>query len=341
MKLRETVLDSKRLKANGIRIHVERLIRDFFSTNGFLETRTPLLVPCPGMEPHIRPLKVESWAKNEQKTYFLPTSPEFAMKRLLVGGLERIFQICPAFRDEPKSVTHLPEFTILEWYRANCTYEAIMDDTEALFAFIATELCGKPEIEYQGRKISMKLPWPRLRVKDLFINHAGIDLEKTTTVDSLRTECENLGLKTHPDDTWDDIYFRIWLNNIESKLPENQAVIVHSYPKSQAALSVVEKLKNGSEWARRFEFYIGGLELGNAFQELTDPIEQRTRFVKDMSLRENTYGETFPKTPLDEGFLTALEEGLPPSSGIAVGVDRMVMLFSDEPDIEKTVWLSY
>jgi len=331
-------LDPRRLKAMDIRVQVEAGIRQFFLSQGFRETRTPLLVPCPGMETHIRPFGVRS-AHGEELLSFLPTSPEFAMKRLLVGGLEKIFQISTAFRDEPRSVTHHPEFTMLEWYRAYAGYEEIMADTEALFEALAMRIHGTPSIRFQGHEISVKTPWPRLRVRDLFQEKVGIDLTQKKNVPQLATECIRLGMKVNPGETWDDLYFKIWLNFIEPQLPTDQAVFVTRYPASQAALAVVDSDPDGSKWAKRFEVYAGGIELANAFEELTDPIEQRNRFIKDMELREEIYGSSFPKSPLDEEFLAALAEGLPPSGGIAVGVDRMVMLFADEPNIDYTTWL--
>lgn len=330
-------LDPRRLKAIQVRTQVEHAIREFFLSRDFRETRTPLLVPCPGMEPHIRPFVLN---RGDHSPAFLPTSPEFAMKRLLVGGLERIFQICSAFRDEPNSITHSPEFTILEWYRAYAGYEDIMRDTEELFAFIATQLFGKPSLTFEGREISVATPWPRLRVRDLFQEKVGIDLTQFTRTEDLARECARLQLPVNlENENWDDLYFKIWLNYIEPSLPQNQAVFVTRYPASQAALSVIDEDPDGSRWARRFEAYAGGLELGNAFEELTDPHEQRKRFIEDMDLRENIYGPTFPKNPLDEGFLEALSEGMPPSGGIAMGVDRMVMLFANEPDISYTYWM--
>lgn len=330
-------LNPRRIQAITVRTQVEKAIRDFFLQRSFLETRTPLLVPCPGMEPHIRPFAVNS---TEGTPLFLPTSPEFAMKRLLVGGLERIFQICPAFRDEPYSVTHSPEFTMLEWYRAYASYEDIMRDTEELFAFIAIQLFGKPSFVFQGQEISVATPWPRLRIRDLFQKMAGIDLTQASTAEDLADECARLGIKANLErENWDDLYFKIWLNVIEPRLPPNQAVFVTRYPASQAALSVIDEDSDGSRWARRFEVYAGGIELGNAFEELTDPDEQRRRFIKDMDLREKVYGPSFPKNPLDEGFLEALAEGMPPSGGIAMGVDRMVMLFANEPEISYTLWI--
>jgi lysyl-tRNA synthetase class 2 len=297
------------------------------------------------MEPHIRPFEVVPASHEDKNRHaFLPTSPEFAMKRLLVGGLEKIFQICPAFRDEPHSVTHHPEFTMLEWYRAYAGYEDIMRDTEELFESLAMKIHGRPVILWsnqgQVQEISVKAPWPKLRVRDLFQDLVSVDLVKCSDAASLARECKRLGLPADlTRETWDDLYFKIWLNEIEPKLPSDRACFVTRYPESQAALSVIDSDPDGSRWARRFETYAGGLELGNAFEELTDPIEQRRRFVKDMDLRTELYGEAFPKSPLDEGFLGALAEGMPPSGGIAMGVDRIVMLFADEPEIDYTLWL--
>jgi lysyl-tRNA synthetase class 2 len=320
------VLDPRRRRVLDVRARVEAEIRHFFVARGFREVRTPLIVPCPGMEPHIRPFALTSGT-------YLPTSPEFAMKRLLVGGLEKIFQITPAFRDEPSSVTHRPEFTLLEWYRAYATYEDIQRDTEELVCHLAIQIHGTPELSYQGKTFSVSTPWPRLRARDLFLQHASVDL----THDDLGEACHRLGIATSAGDTWDDLYFRIWLGAVEPRLP--CPVLVTRYPASQAALSVIDADPDGSRWARRFEAYAGGLELANAFEELTDPTEQRRRFEADMELRARTYGPSFPKSPLPEEVLAALEEGMPPSGGIALGVDRLVMLLCDEPDIDYTFFL--
>ncbi|NDD90888.1 EF-P lysine aminoacylase GenX [bacterium] len=336
MRFFDRIQDPRRQRGVAMRTQVESLVRKFFNTQDFLETRTPLLVACPGMETHIRPFELKTGA-------YLPTSPEFALKRLLVGGLEKIFQITPTFRLEPKSSTHHPEFTMLEWYRAFAGMEEIMSDTEKLLETLAQEIHGKPEINFQGRRFSVRTPWPRLSIRELFRDHAGVDLVACNTPAQLSAECKRLGLTPETpeatSETWDDLYFRIWLNVIEPKLPQDQAVFVYGYPPSQAALSVIETHSDGSRWARRFEAYLGGIELCNAFEELTDPAEQRARFIKDMELRAQIYGKEFPKTSLDEDFLEALAEGLPPSGGNALGIDRLVMLLGDEPDIRYTFWL--
>lgn len=334
----EKILSPRKLHCMGIRSKIENGIQEFFRSKDFKEIRTPLLVPCPGMEPHIRPFEVKK--VNESKgRYYLPTSPEFSMKRLLVGGLEKIFQICSAFRDEPNSPTHRPEFTILEWYRAYANYEDIMVDVEKLFEFLAYKLFHQPVIPYQGKEISVKTPWPRLEVRSLFLEKAGIDLVKSSEIHHLISHCKRFGIIVGENDHWDDLYFKIWMHQIEPSLPTQQAVFVTRYPPSQAALAKIDKDPDGSSWARRFEVYAAGLELGNAFDELTDPDEQRKRFIEDMKLREKLYGESFPTTPIDEDFLVALTEGMPPSGGIAMGVDRIVMLFANETDIQYTFWI--
>ncbi|OFZ18285.1 MAG: EF-P lysine aminoacylase GenX [Bdellovibrionales bacterium GWB1_55_8] len=340
MKWMQQVLDPRRIQAMKTRAKLEAETHSFFNSRGFLATRTPLVVPSPGMEPHIRPFRVTTATGPEPELAgFLPTSPEFAMKRLLVGGLERVYQLSPAFRHEPRSTTHHREFTMLEWYRAYAGYTDIMKDTEELFSTLALRLFGEARLKFQGQNISVATPWPRLKVRDLFTSLAGVDLVKSSQTEDLAQECLRLGLKPAPTDTWDDLYFRIWLNIVEPALPADRAVFVVDYPASQSALAVVAADPDGSHWARRFEVYAGGLELGNAFEELTDPVEQRTRFAEDMELRARVYGNDFPATPMDEEFLGALEEGLPPSGGIAVGFDRLVMLFADEPQIDYTFWL--
>jgi len=325
------VASERRVRGTTVRAQVEAGIRAFFGARDFVETRTPVRVPCPGLEPHIKPFEVSAGG-------FLHTSPELAMKRLLVGGLERIFQIASVFRDEPHAPTHLSEFSMLEWYRAYADEHAIMADTEALVAELAVRVQGTTRVSFAGRVIDLTPPWPRASVRELYAAHAGVDLREDT---DLRGVCARLGVACAADDGWDDLYFRIWLERIEPRLPADRPLFVTRYPASQAALAVVDADADGTRWARRFEAYMGGLELANAFYELTDVAVQRRRFEDDLALRARVHGDSFPRVPLDEGFLAALAEGMPPSAGIALGVDRLVMLLADEPDIAYTTWLSY
>jgi lysyl-tRNA synthetase class 2 len=319
------ILDPRRMKAMRVRGQVETFIRDYFSKMNFHEVRTPLLVKSPGMEAHIDPYQVKTGQ-------FLPSSPEFAMKKLLVGGLERIYQLGPAFRNEAFSQHHRPEFTMLEFYRAYSNHEAIMKDFENLVETMALKLHGQAQFRFGEQNISVKTPWLRLSVNELFKRELQIDLKIESSTDQLRTRAERLGLKTQGD-SWDEIYFRLWIDFIEPQLPKNEAVFVTHYPASQAALSNIDA--NG--WAKRFEAYLGGLEICNGFDELTDAIEQRRRFEEEITLREKLYQD---QSLLDENFLLALEEGMPPSGGVAVGIDRLIMLMADEADIEYCFWLN-
>ena len=325
LSFQERILHPRRLKAMRTRAQVETSTRAFFNQRAFHEVRTPLLVRSPGMEAHIDPFQLCTHQ-------YLPSSPEFAMKKLLVGGLEKIFQVCPAFRNEPFSKQHRPEFTLLEFYRAYSNYEVIMQDFENLVEQLALQLFTKASIVYQGQNISLKTPWPRLKINDLFQQHLQIDLLQENTADKLAARAQALGIQTHGD-SWDETYFRLWLDFVEPRLAKDQAVFVTHFPASQAALARLE----GQHWAKRFEAYIGGLELCNGFDELTDAKEQRRRFTEELQLRKKLYGE---ENPIDENFLLALEEGMPPAGGVAVGLDRLIMLLADEPDIEYCFWLN-
>ena len=329
----------QRLHATKIRRKVITGVEDFFENQGFTYTDTPLLVQNPGMEPHIRPVQVKSYGTDSPLT-FLPTSPEFAMKKLLVGGLDKIFQICPAFRVEPHSNTHHTEFTLLEWYRADDELETIMKDCEKLITQLTKEILKQDFIEFEGTQVSLKAPWPKWSTNSLFKKYCDIDLVKNKTSKLLHRHCNRLEIASCEDEPWDDLYFKIWLNCIEPKLPKDQAFFVTDYPPSQCALAEVSQDKEGNHWSKRFEVYIGGLELANAFQELTDVKEYKTRFDHEMQIREKAYGTSFPKTPIDTSFLEAIQEGLPRSAGIALGVDRLIMLLANESNIEMTKWLT-
>ncbi|MCM0605602.1 MAG: EF-P lysine aminoacylase GenX [Xanthomonadaceae bacterium] len=339
------IQDPRRKKGVATRRKVESEIRHFFVDRNYEEVRTPLIVRSPGMETHIRPLELfpridSGHSLTGHERIFLPTSPEFAMKKLLAGGLEKIFQITPAFRDEPKSKTHLCEFTLLEFYETEADLSRLMEITESMVMHIALRLNGTYSIHYQNTLIDLSAGWPRFKIRDLFLEHVGVDLHVSNTPHALANECKRLGLFVNPHDTWDDLYFRIWLELVEPKLPQDRACFVYGYPASQSALAVKTKDVDGWEWSKRAEFYIGGIELGNGFEELTDSFEQRERFEKDMQLRSEIYGDAFPPSPIDEDFIRALYEGLPPCSGIAIGVDRLTLLFANETDIDYTFYLS-
>lgn len=316
------------------RFEIIRAIRDFFFSEEFVETDTPTLVLSPGMEPHIRPIQVLH--PDPRQRVFLPTSPEFAMKRLLAEGYERIFQMCKAYRFEPRSTTHNPEFTMLEWYRANSGYEAIMDDVERMFAFIAARVgaCG-------SMAAKIERPWPRFTTEQCFREFAGLELTQLFSIEAIRSACVTRGWISRDSEPleWDDYFFLVMMNAVEPGLEKlDRPAIVYLYPESQAALSNLFTDSRGYRWAKRFEVYAGGFELGNAFDELADADEQRRRFEKDMNLRARLYGDDFPANPIDEDFLNALKR-MPPSGGIAMGVDRIVMYFTGAADIKDVLWV--
>lgn len=327
------VIRKKQMDKRLARSEIIRILRDYFHKEGFVETDTPSLVFSPGMEPHIRPIRVEHSSDGE---VFLPTSPEFAMKRLLAQGYLKIFQIGRAYRLEPLSTTHNPEFTMIEWYRGNSGYEAIMDDVEAVFEMIALKLYGSTRFRDQN----VARPWPRYTIEEAFRLFAGLNLSELSSLPAFKAACVAKGYDAASSDrSWDDLFFLVMMNVVEPALSKlGKPAIVYLYPQSQAALSNIVTDQRGLKWAKRFEVYAGGFELGNAFDELVDAKEQRVRFEKDMKLRAELYGPEFPPNPIDEEFLSALEK-MPPSGGIAMGVDRIAMYFTGAADIKDVLWL--
>jgi lysyl-tRNA synthetase class 2 len=262
------------------------------------------------------------------------------MKKLLASGLERIFQVSPVYRNRERSRTHHPEFSMLEWYRVGEPYTVLMDDCERLLRACKKAVGGGTLLTWQGVESDPFLPFERLSVQEAFLRYAETDLLAAIddplqpSPQGLREACGKLGVSTAPDDSWEDLFFRIFLEKIENRLGVGRPTILYDYPISLAALS---RPKPGAEHlAERFELYVGGLELANAFGELTDPVAQKARFEADMDKKQRLYGERYP---IDEDFLAALEEGLPESSGIALGVDRLAMLCTGASRIEDVLWL--
>lgn len=325
-----------------LRARILSLIRDFFSGQNFLEVETPSLVALPGMEPHLDPVRVSLPMAVGRRAAYLITSPEYAMKKILAAGFKKIFEICKSFRGgEAMDDLHNPEFTILEWYRANADYNDIMEDVERLIVYIARHLSKKSsakskiknlKINYQGQRIDLAPPWPRLKVKDAFWKYAGVDLDKALTRKSLARAAKNKGYSVSKDDIFDDIFFKIFLSEIEPRLGKERPVILYDWPTQMAALS--RRKKSDQRYAERFEVYIGGLELGNAFSELTDPTEQRERLVEERKLRKKLGKKIYD---IDEDFIRALGE-MPMSGGIAMGVDRIVMLFTNAKSIDEVLF---
>ena len=319
---------ARRLPHLQARAGIQAALRQWFAAEEFVEVETPILQAAPGAEVHLTGFATE-WElpDGEERERWLHSSPEFAMKKLLAGGLPKIFQFARVFRNAEGSALHHPEFTMLEWYRAGVGYETIMADCQALL--VAT---GVDELRWAGHVCDPRAEPERLTVAEAFVRHAGVDL--FATIGNAEALAGASGIAMHAGDTWEDVFFRIMFEKIESRLGMGRPTILCEYPISMAALA---RAKPGdSRVAERFELYVCGVELANAFGELTDPAVQRTRLAADMDLKDELYGVRWP---VDDDFLAALDHGLPDCSGIALGFDRLVMLASGASHIEDVLWL--
>lgn len=310
-------------------------IREFFRERGFLEVETPTVVAVPGMEPNLEPFRTEV-VRNDGKRFaaHLITSPEYSCKKLLAAGFRKIFEITRCYRNgEPWDGGHNPEFTMIEWYRAGEDYTAIMADTENLVEDLARRIRGGTEIAYQGRKIDVAAPWDRLTVAEAFGRYAGVDLPAMIDdPERFRSELSAKGIETGAEEPFEDMFFRLFLRDIEPKLGTGKPVILYEYPRQMAALS---RLKRGDgRFAERFEAYACGLELCNAFSELTDAPEQGKRLEEESAERTRIGKHTYP---IDRQFLEAVGM-MPEAAGIALGVDRLVMLLTDAPTIRDVLF---
>jgi lysyl-tRNA synthetase class 2 len=294
----------KRLRENlNIRARVIQAVRKFFIEHDYLEIETPIRIPDPAPEAHIAAVASGDW--------FLQTSPELCMKRLLASGYRRIFQICKCFRQAERGRFHLPEMTLLEWYRADSNYQDMMNECEALIISVAQKMGSEKDgIVYQGKKIRLNPPWSRISVGDAFDRFGSISLERALARDQ---------------------FDEIMVTEIEPALEKSRPVFLYDYPACRGALARLKP--QDRRYAERFELYIGGLEMCNAFSELTDSAEQRKRFERD---REHLQKSGKPVCPMPEKFLAVLGN-MPAAAGNAMGVDRLAMLFSDSKQIDEVV----
>lgn len=310
-------------------------VRGFFDVRGFDAVETPILQVCPVMDAHIRAFGTDLRGVDGAvaRRMYLHTSPEFAMKKLMVAGVEKLYQICPVFRNAEGSPRHSPEFTILEWYRAKADYTDIMTDCEALLRHVAQSL-NITAYRFKDHTCDPFAAWERLSVAQAFKTHADIDLDSVLEdTTSFREQVRRIGIRVADDDGWDDLFFRVMDAKVEPHLGMGRPTILYDYPVSMASLS--RRKASDPRYAERFELYVCGIELANAFSELTDAAEQRARFQIEMDLKEKLYGERYP---VDEDFIKALEHGLPESGGIALGLDRLVMLATGAGDIDQVLW---
>jgi elongation factor P--(R)-beta-lysine ligase len=312
-------------------------VRAWFAARDFLEVETAALAVSPGNETHLHAFATDLIGPgNERRPLYLRTSPEFACKKLLAAGETRIFEFARVFRNRERGALHYPEFTMLEWYRANEPYEVLMDDCTALIAE-AARAAGAKQFTFRDNTIDPFAKPERVTVAEAFERHAGVDLLATISNGKgdgkkLAAAAAKAGVATAADDIWGDIFSRILAERVEPRLGIGRATLLYEYPLPLAALA---RAKPGSDKvAERFELYACGVELANAFGELTDVAEQRARFEIAMAEKQRIHGERYP---VDEDFLTALAV-MPQSCGIALGFDRLVMLATGAKSIEQVIW---
>jgi lysyl-tRNA synthetase class 2 len=299
------------LKTYFVREKVVDTIRSFFKEQGFHEVFTPIMVPVPSIEPNLEVFETElRTSKGVNRNGYLIMSPEFSIKKLLAAGIGNCFEITKCFRNEEEvSSLHSPEFTMLEWYRVKADYMDVMLDFENLFV----KIIGGNKLKYQGTEYNISRPWPRISFEEAFRKYANRDIF----------------------DIKDEDFYKIFFNEIEPELLKlKKPYFLYDYPVSQASLA--RKKESDPRFAERFEVFLAGVELGNCFSELTDPVEQKKRFESDLAERKKL-GKT--DYPIDEDLIEALKSGLPEVSGIAVGVDRLVMLAADTPSVSDTIIL--
>ena len=315
--------------------------RAFFAARGYAEVETPALVPVPGMEVHLRAFRSAfrpHLGAGREVTLWLRTSPELALKRLLVAGAGKVFELAKVWRNGELSPRHAPEFTMLEWYAPGLTLDGLMEETEHYLRSVLPR-----HVAYDGVATDIGLPFERLTMAEAFRQHCnGLDI--LATVDPVTAEgdgadlheaARQAGLGLPEGLGWEDAFFHLVLTHIEPRIGRDRATFLTHWPAPQAALA--RRDPRDPRAALRFELFAAGIELANAFDELTDAAEQRARFHRDVEARKAEAGEE--GWEVDEDFLTALEHGMPAGSGIALGFDRLAMLASGARDISQVLWL--
>jgi len=319
------------------RARIKTAIRGWFESQGFTEIETACLQISPGNERHIHAFKTELIGTDGARNpLYLHTSPEFACKKLLAAGEERIFILSPVFRNRERGALHSPEFTMLEWYRAGESYEVLMADCTALLK-LAAETAGNRFFSYREHTCDMFALPERIPVATAFRRYAGIDLLSTVSPagpdrDRLTELAEAAGLTVAADDGWSDVFSKVLTALVEPRLGVGRPTLLMDYPVSEAALA--RPKESDHRLAERFELYVCGIEIANGFGELTDPIVQRWRLETEMEEKERIYAERYP---IDEEFIAAVAQ-MPTSSGVAVGFDRLVMLATGAERVDQVMW---
>jgi lysyl-tRNA synthetase class 2 len=316
---------------------IKGALRRWFEDQDFIEVDTACLQVSPGNEAHLHAF--ETAFKSEggaRQPLYLHTSPEFACKKLLAAGETKIFTFAPVFRNGERGPLHTPEFTMLEWYRVGAPYETLMADCEALLRIAAT-VTGRWDWSFRDRTCDIRKSRDWTTLHQAFFQFANIQLDDCfagAAVDlaAMRREAARIGVRVAADDTWSDLFSRVLTERIEPYLGLFRPEILCEYPTHEAALA--RPAAHDARVAERFELYVAGVELANAFGELTDPAEQRRRFEAEMAEKQRVYGERYP---IDEDFLAALAH-MPPASGAALGFDRLVLLATGATHIDQVIW---
>ncbi|GAB6158596.1 lysine--tRNA ligase [Desulfotomaculum varum] len=310
-----------------IRSKVVRAIRNYLDQRGFLEVETPMMHPIAGGA-SARPFITHHNAL-DMKLY-MRIAPELYLKRLLVGGFDKVYEINRNFRNEGISTKHNPEFTMIELYQAYADYKDMMDLTEDLISHVAQEVLGTTAVLYEGVEINLAKPWRRVPMLEIVKEHSGLDFSQIKGAEAARAAAGSLGLEVEPNATWGDVLNTVFEEKVEDKLVQPTFVI--DYPVDISPLA--KRQKENPELTYRFELFIYGREMANAFSELNDPIDQKGRFLAQVEKRKAGDEEA---QMYDEDYIQALEYGMPPAGGLGIGIDRLVMLLTNSPSIRDVI----
>jgi elongation factor P--(R)-beta-lysine ligase len=314
-----------------------RGIRSFFDSAGYLEIDSPLLTPWPTLDANIRSVHADVLSESgKPHRLFLHTSPEYSMKKIMAAGASRIYFLGKVFRDGECTPLHNPEFTMLEWYRAGAGYADLMDETESLVREITGSMLGSETVPFRGKTLDLSAAWKRISMRSLFLEKTGLDLSAGREPEALKRTADRLGVCYGREEDWETLFYRIFLEKVEPGLGENVPVFLTDYP-LRLGLNARPK-PDDPAWTERVELYMGGLEIANGYTELTDAAEQERRFLAD---RDRKKSETGTDLPVDRELLEAMKLGLPPCAGIALGVDRLLMLLTDSPTIQDVLLFPY
>lgn len=324
-------------KTQFIKEYTLQFIRQFFIDREFHEIETPTLMPTIPIEPNLYPLKT-TW-QEKKIDFYLPTSPESSIKKIISAGIGDCFAVAKVFRDlEDIGPTHNLEFSMLEWYEIGKTHRDIAKTTQELILNCYHHILKKQKqplaniLKYQDQNIDLSNPWYEFTLCELFQKYANMDLSQNLTIKEIIKTAKTKGYNIDGVETWEPLYTQIFINEIESKLPTDKPVIIFDYPTQLSPLC--KKCSGSPGFSQRFEFYIGGMEIGNAYTELTDSQELENNFIEETKNRKDN---NLPIHPYDKEFIESVGK-MPDCAGIGLGIDRLAMLFGNTTDIEDVLY---